>query len=39
MLVGLDEDGQALAKSLFCQYQLLIIDRIMADIGKIARRA
>jgi len=38
ILVGLDEDGQARAKPLLDQYQLLIIDRPIADLSAQLRR-
>ena len=38
ILVGLDEDGQALVKPLLDQYQLLIIDRPIADLSAQLRR-
>lgn len=38
ILVGLDEEGQARVKPLLDQYQLLIIDRPIADLSAQLRR-
>lgn len=38
ILVGLDEEGQAQVKPLLDQYQLLIIDRLIADLSAQLRR-
>jgi len=38
ILVGLDEEGEALVKPLLDQYQLLIIDKTIADLSAKLRR-
>ncbi len=38
ILVGFDEEGQALVKPLLDQYQLLIIDRPIGDLSAQLRR-